>query len=77
MSEAKHSHWKPILITIAAGLVLTASSCFGLSLGVNGGLAGILIVAALGGLILFLLGVLALIIVGVLALISGLWEKKS
>jgi hypothetical protein len=76
MPEKRGRPWKPILIIIAAGLVLSLSSCFGLTLAPSGTLGTFLLGALFAGATIFMVGVVSLVVAAVLAMVFGFWKGK-
>jgi hypothetical protein len=77
VSEKGRVPWKPILIIVAAGFVLSLSSCFGLFLGPRGAWERLLSGAAMGGAIIFGFGLVVLVIALVMELVLRFWRGKS
>lgn len=62
---------------VAAGFVLSLSSCFGLFLGPRGASERLLSGAAMAGAIIFGFGLVVLVIALVMELVLRLWRGKS
>jgi len=77
MSERRHGPWKPILIIIAAGLVLSVSSCFGLAHVANGVIESFLMAAGLAGALTLVVGILSAVVLAVMELVSKFWRNRS